>query len=45
MKYENRNSMIKINLDIQYNKIINMIKFFIVAVWIRVLNSAVGPPT
>jgi hypothetical protein len=32
LKYENRNSMIKINLDIQYNKIINMIKFFIVAV-------------
>jgi hypothetical protein len=32
MKYENRNSMIKINLDIQYNKIINMIEFFIVAV-------------
>jgi hypothetical protein len=32
LKHENRNSMIKINLDIQYNKIINMIKFFIVAV-------------
>jgi hypothetical protein len=32
MKYENRNSMIKINLDIQYNKIINMIEFFIVTV-------------
>jgi hypothetical protein len=29
---KNRNSMIKINLNIQYNKIINMIKFFIVQV-------------
>jgi hypothetical protein len=40
--------MIKINLDIQYNKIINMIVFFIVAVYIRVANSAAqmrGPPT
>jgi hypothetical protein len=40
--------MIKINLDIQYNKIINMIDFFIVAVYIKAVNSAVqirGPPT
>jgi hypothetical protein len=32
LKYENRNSTIKINLDIQYNKIINMIKFFIITI-------------
>jgi hypothetical protein len=32
LKYKNRNSMIKINLDIQYNNIINMIEIFIVAV-------------
>jgi hypothetical protein len=40
--------MIKISLDIQYNKIINMIEFFIVAVYIRAPNSAAqmrGPPT
>jgi hypothetical protein len=29
---KNRNTTIKINLDSQYNKIINMIDFFILAV-------------
>jgi hypothetical protein len=40
--------MIKINLDIQYNKIINIIEFFIIAIYIRVVNSVTqirGPPT
>jgi hypothetical protein len=32
LKYKNRNSMIKINLALQYNNIINMIEIFIVAV-------------
>jgi hypothetical protein len=32
VKYKNRNNTIKINLDVQYNKIINMIEFFIVTI-------------
>jgi hypothetical protein len=32
LKYENRKSTIQINLDIQYNKIINMSALFIATV-------------